>query len=778
MSEEIALQLRLDTGDAVANANQFTRAMESMTTAMSKAAIAGDTKGVMNYADSMMKFKKAVGLNDEDEDQRKPKAMRIVEGVTKIISKAPNYIGAMGGGNPAGAALGMAGDAAKAGEMAAGAGASTAALAAAGVGVALVGLGAGANKLSEQWERMAPAAMALTATLGNLAGEAKSNSAAFLEAFNSAGTAAAKFGYSLEEGMAAATELGKIGAYKRNDHSVFESEERVFAYQRGTNVDRSTLLQTEGYANRYGLEKNAIGLAYGGTLASGMEAGQFQEYLNATLRIFEDGLSRGVVKGFGEVTRTQNFIAALGGDNQLWKGEQGLQRYQKLNSSLENSTSLQSEYDVISYQAMRATMDQARLHGFKDDKEGAWSQYAKYDTDFIDPRNGKKIDYGYLDTFRAHEGGFTPEFFTNYMSLVEKQIAGGDPTAAVESIKRSFGMSNTDSIKLFEAFAKGDYKGAKDVYEKAPKGDSPEQRLFSLQQLIKQDIVNIGADITPLKEGVLRGLNTVTAVLAGDRMAKNADTAIGGVLGQSGEASLSGSFSGLLREAIRSGTTGQAGAAYSILDQFQSMDPRKKAFIDSTNALNPVISKQSLDSLASFDKFLSGLFESSPIKTSYENYSAMVDRQDDKGAGAAFAAAVPKSYREPEVGYGFGGKKQVRPGGTFHTELSAEAASGSEWAKLLQNSIWNFGDPNGIFASVGGSKALKTASDMMSAARKPSSPGGAIITEEEGMKVFLGTMRDIAIIFSQAAEKQLKASELAGTLEILYDDQSGRRGRK
>ncbi|GAB6276239.1 MAG: hypothetical protein SAMD01599839_07790 [Rectinema sp.] len=627
---EVGIRLRLETGEAVASANQAERAIDSLGSALQKAAIAGDDKGVISYANALKKYKKYAGVPDEDEEPAKPTALKIVENATKIIGRAPSCIGAMGSGNAAGAALGMASDAAVGAKaLGVGAGLGAGAMTVLGVGAAVIGLGYAANKLSEQWEKMAPQSMRLTAVLGGLTSDYKTNSDAFLRNFNMAGQAASKFGYALEEGMSTAEELAKRGA---KGLDVYGSESRVFQYERGTGADRALLIQAEGFAKRYGLGNNTLGYALGGTKAQGLETAQFQEYLNASLRIFEEGLSRGVIKGFGEITRTQNFIALLGNGSPLWKGEQGLQRYQAMNQAF-TSTSFQSEYDVIRYQATRAVMDEAAKRGFKDDKDGAWSAYKKY---------GNPQTDGYLSVQRAREGGITPEIFTETMKLLKSQVAGGSYSNLTEAVVKSFNVNYTAAADIIKAYGAGAYKSAITTIQAPDSAASPEMKLQTTLEDIKRELANAGASVLPGKAEVMSVLNGILVGIVGNKMAKRFQEATmpalgrvyGSVIPNSGDILAKSQASKLLGEALKDITSGpdknnnqigdNADAAMGIIGFFENLPEDMRKYIDSSGILNGLWNGKKVSDLPSIADFLtSGKYMTPEKKTEFEQFGKM-----------------------------------------------------------------------------------------------------------------------------------------------------------
>lgn len=630
---EVGIRLRLETGEAVASANQAERAIDSLGSALQKAAIAGDDKGVISYANALKKYKKYAGVPDEDEEPAKPTSLKIIENATKIIGRAPSYIGAMGSGNAAGATLGMASDAAVGAKaIGAGAGLGAGAMTALGVGAAFIGLGYAANKLSEQWEKMAPQSMRLTAVLGGLTSDYKTNSDAFLRNFNMAGQAASKFGFTLEEGMSTAEELAKRGA---KGLDVYGSASRVFQYERGTGADRALLIQAEGFAKRYGLGNNTLGYALGGTKAQGLETAQFQEYLNASLRIFEEGLSRGVIKGFGEITRTQNFIALLGNGSPLWKGEQGLQRYQAMNQAF-TSTSFQSEYDVIRYQATRAVMDEAAKRGFKDDKDGAWSAYKKY---------GNPQTDGYLSVQRAREGGITPEIFTETMKLLKSQVAGGSYSNLTEAVVKSFNVNYTAAADIIKAYGAGAYKSAVTTIQAPDSAASPEMKLQTTLEDIKRELANAGASVLPGKAGVMSVLNGILNGIVGDKITKRYETGLAGSLSGVYAGSIPGSSdvmakslaSRLLAEGLKNPSkynldqdkdgnsiNDNADASMQIIDFFNNLPRDMRKYIDSSGILNGLWNGKKVSDLPSIADFLtSGKYMTPEKKTEFDQYGRM-----------------------------------------------------------------------------------------------------------------------------------------------------------
>ena len=491
---DIGFRAKLETGEAIANANQLTRALDSLARAMENATVSGDADAARKYGEIMLKTRRqmlAESRIDEGRDRRTPE-MRIVQGVTKFLGRGPGYIGAAGGGNAAGAALGAAGDSAGLLETIKGLPPAI------GIGGAVLGglvaLAAGANKLSEQFEKVMKPSMDLAAVLGMIGNDARKNSAAFSEALNMSASKAIKYGYSIEEGIKVTTDLGRMGVKKAN---VYGAEEDVFRFARPTGADIGSLTQAKGLAQRYDPKSEVLALAYGGTLASGMEKGQYQEYLSATLRIFEEGLSRGVVKGFGEITRTQNALATIG---TAWKGELGAQRYSQMNDAVKDAGNLDSDFDIVMYRAAQNTIAEEKANGPKG-KE--WGKYKDLEST------------SYVDVRKTLEAGLTPELLGNALKMADT-MGGGSRTETLRLIMGMLHLNMTGAEQLYDK--RGNLTDAMSVATNPEYAKTNEEKLLSATEQIKLDLANIGKNFIEYKSGALKFLEGILGGIAGDKM--------------------------------------------------------------------------------------------------------------------------------------------------------------------------------------------------------------------------------------------------------------------
>jgi hypothetical protein len=469
-----ASEIKLDSGP-------LETIIRELKDAINRAISEGKTEDVKRYGSILRDFEGQLTFEQGDDREKQLKQnqqMRLLRSTTRFFERGQQVIGGAGGGNITGAAMGAAGGI---GDILASL--PKGALLGGAVIGGLTALVTGANKLSEQWEKMMEPSMGLAAAMGRLGDDAKKPHGDFQEVFAQATDRRVLHGYKLEEGISLANQLSKTGMDADN---VIGGEEQVFRYQRLTDADRGDLSRAVGYAGRYRNNENVLGYVFGGVNESGMQYGQYQEYLNATLRIFEEGLSKGVVKGFAEITRAQNMLSFLG---ETWKGEQGAQRILKMEDAITGASKLQSDYDVIMYQAARDMMKADRSFG----DSGNYLDVASVLDQGITAGNGKILQY-------VHE--------------IVKGMAKTDDEQAM-LYKNIFGL-NTDAARdLQKALAGGGIREARAVFEDpSSKGvdDTPEGKLLSATEAIRADVALIGSWFTGPKVDIVDAISMLTSV--------------------------------------------------------------------------------------------------------------------------------------------------------------------------------------------------------------------------------------------------------------------------
>jgi hypothetical protein len=311
------------------------------------------------------------------------------------------------------------------------------------------------------WERQAPDAMELTAMFGKYGGTDTENSNAIRRTFENAANTATEYGYSPEEGM----EQVKQAAYQGlNEGQALEAARDVFAFERGTGADRGTLSEFRNRTERFGIS-DGLNTAWQGNQASGMNPAQFNEFLRSMQKSFEDGISKGFVRGIDEIAGNLSFLANLNGDSELWKGEQGANRLSQMNTGLAATTALSSVSDILSFRGAQKLLKQWDAQG---DAKERWKSIGDLDPkkEGLELRRG----YDYIDAMAILERGLTPELFHSQMQMIKGVEGVGNRTGAVEQMKNIYGLNYTGSAALYQSYQdklktfNGDKKAADEYF--------------------------------------------------------------------------------------------------------------------------------------------------------------------------------------------------------------------------------------------------------------------------------------------------------------------------
>jgi len=297
------------------------------------------------------------------------------------------------------------------------------------------------------WQQRSADAMNLAALMGN--------PNMVRDAFRIAADAAAKFGYSAEEGIDAMNQAIRQGL---DGDKAREVTEQVFDYERKTAASRETLSSVANMANRYGAG-DALRAGWAGLHASGMTPGQYNEYLRGIYRVMENSISKGFAKSADEVVENFTMLAQMTGNSPLWQGENGARRLMDMNAGLESATGLRSTSDIVAFRAAQN----------------------------IAQRQGKGSSY--IDAMKVMEGGLTPSLFNEYMRLT-KGIEGGNKEATVERMRQTFGLNYTNASALYEGWNpnmnEASLKALVDQYKNQPlpNASSPELEAQKTTQAI------------------------------------------------------------------------------------------------------------------------------------------------------------------------------------------------------------------------------------------------------------------------------------------------------
>ncbi|MDR0685795.1 MAG: hypothetical protein LBF83_11810 [Spirochaetaceae bacterium] len=328
--------------------------------------------------------------------------------------------------------------------------------------VGTLGDGKKANEMAtgeayaKNWERQAPAAMELTGLLGKYGGTEEENTRSIRRTFENAANAATEYGFSPEEGMAQVKQAAYQGL---NERQALDAARDVFNFERGTGADRGVLSEFRNRTGRFGVA-DGLNTAWQGRQASGMAPGQFNEFLRAMQRTFEDGISKGFVRGADEIAGNLSFLADLGG-SELWKGEQGANRLAGMNAGLAAATSLSSASDVLAFRGAQNLLKKWDSAGMTVDSEGRpvsvadknWRTIGNLDhtkkKDGSDPLELRR-GYDYVDPMAILERGLTPELFHAQMQMIES--VEGNRAGRVEQMRNFYELNYTGAAALDQRY--------------------------------------------------------------------------------------------------------------------------------------------------------------------------------------------------------------------------------------------------------------------------------------------------------------------------------------
>lgn len=345
-----------------------------------------------------------------------------------------------------------------------------------GVGAAGVAAGVVGNELSKTYEAVIPQVMSVTAALGRFGATADEQSKLFRSTMSDLSSDASSYGYTLQQGSAVVESLARGGV--KNARSGGAS---VMAFAKGYGMQNipGELSDFYGLASRMGANADdALGYVAGGARST-VGDGRMQEFMRATQDILEDGLSEGVIKGFGSITGTQRFLSSMFGP--LGGGERGAQLYSKLSSGVRGAVGMQSETDLLLFQAARAI--------------GSPGEST-------------------LDTQGRLEAGFSPEIFKQFKS----GISGASADEQIRLIRKAFGVSIAQAKTMYGA--KTDSELSEAVMGKFPGGaiaGTAESQITGNQEMISNGVRGVGAEALDIKNGVLSKASDLVDLLTGKK---------------------------------------------------------------------------------------------------------------------------------------------------------------------------------------------------------------------------------------------------------------------
>lgn len=288
--------------------------------------------------------------------------------------------------------------------------------------------------------------------------------------------------------------LGKYGVTDASNAALMTQQ--AAKYARFTNGDTSDIAQYLGVISRYG-SKNPIedlNYAYGAARASGLERNQFPEFLNSIQRVIEDAVAKGYTKSTKEVADTVAMFGKLSGDNESWKGEQGVNRLMQINSGLESATSLSSVSDLIAYQALKGKGENVVAGG-------NWINDMIYMEKGLNKDNFKSI----ADQIKNTYGNDVES-----QVMAWKQISGLNYTGAAELYNMS--LKDTDPQQIEERI---------NQLKTDPNMTSDTTRLANSVSSIEKNLSNMGKNVFNVKIVGTQTIEDLLTVIAGNSLNKS-----------------------------------------------------------------------------------------------------------------------------------------------------------------------------------------------------------------------------------------------------------------
>lgn len=301
-------------------------------------------------------------------------------------------------------------------------------------------------------------------------------------AFEQASKSAIKLGYSMEEGMEVVRQATQYGYTAGN---IFNAEESILRWNSATGVDKGTLSDYLGRQYRFGKgdDGNSLAQAFATNSEMGMQRGQFSETLETLKTIFEDGISKGFIKGTAEIGSTLATLYKASGNSRFFQGNEGANRYMQMSNAIAGATALNSVTDILTYRATAiGVSDEAKKQALSN--------------------AGIKGRYGYIDNMIFMEQGVTPELLAKQRDMVLKTT--GSEEEQIELYRKMYGVNYIGATQIHEMLKNPDFnekgvtKKIKEMQED-PKYLSDQKALLSTNEKIRYDVANIGKTASEIK---------------------------------------------------------------------------------------------------------------------------------------------------------------------------------------------------------------------------------------------------------------------------------------
>ena len=218
-------------------------------------------------------------------------------------------------------------------------------------------------------------------------------------------------------------------------------------WTKSTGANMDSLMRLQSLGAQYGLGDNVIRTAYGGLKASGMERGQFDEFLSGLQQVIENGIANGFVKSAEDVASELSLFARLSGNNPLWQGQNGVNTLMQLNQGLAGATAMQTPEQVAAVSAAKDVLERYKA-GLRESGLSEEEINSKVSEHF-----GITATGGWTDYMQLLEAGNGEVLWDTLRGIRERN--GDNTDAGITEITKLFHIDNKKAADIWQMILKG-----------------------------------------------------------------------------------------------------------------------------------------------------------------------------------------------------------------------------------------------------------------------------------------------------------------------------------
>lgn len=349
-----------------------------------------------------------------------------------------------------------------------------------GVALALGAAAAGANKLADVYGDALPGIDSLYGSFGgrNLGSNSLLQNRRFgLSMRDTILDKNIGTGMDADSFISLTSSLGKYGISNVNRAATLAQNSAQWASYTG--ADPNSIANFAGLVERYGGNgQNALTNVFGAARATGLEKGQYNEFLEGIQRSMEDGIARGFIRSAEDVSKNIANITLMSGNSDYWKGQAGINRYNSMSNAMSGNTSLSTSSSMLLYRAMQNSMG----------NNANWVDVMSKIED------GQWGDQGFID---------------NYKNVLNNAY-GSDQNGIISTIKENFGLNWKGAKEVYNTLYNGnttDVEGTIKALQENPEYQSDSKTMNEALTTLNKSIVRMGSGLFGAKYGALDGIS-------------------------------------------------------------------------------------------------------------------------------------------------------------------------------------------------------------------------------------------------------------------------------